>query len=317
MPDLIALDQKRLSSLEPEVFFEPLNSYLENQELTMELMLENTESPRWAIPLVSFMYLLYYNTDVLSKAGFDRPPKTREEFLACARTLSKGAYGMALSPDNPHSEGLGAWTWTGGLKFLNENQDGMNVQVLGDTLNFMQLLAKEGLLSSSNLEKNENELFDEFIAGRIGMMTASIAGAGYIREHAPELGFSFTAVPPPASYSGKPPFVLRNWGAGIVKQSDHKDEAWLFIAFLAEAETNARLAAAVSGIPANSNARGTIHSPGGHYEKALAMLEAGDAVNELAVPVQGQVLEKTLRETARAVIEGKTPEECIKELEGL
>jgi ABC-type glycerol-3-phosphate transport system substrate-binding protein len=316
LPDLVVLDQRHLASLGPENFFEDLGVRLEDQGLTSELMLDVSRGPRWTVPLISFMYTLYYNISVLREAGFDRPPKTREEFLAYARTLSGGGYDMALAPEFPCGEELGSWTWAGGLNFFGENQDALNTRALDDALNFIALLRKEGFLSSASLETTEAKKFDDFIAGTIGMMIAPVAGTGYIGEHAPELEYSITAVPPPAAYIGRPRFALNSWSAGIAKQSAHKDLAWLFISFLAGTKANAYLAGALSGIPANINARGTIHTSQGLYEKALAILEAGEAVSEPAAVPGGPALEKALREAAVSIIgEEKSPAECIKALE--
>ena len=55
------------------------------------------------VPLVSFMDVLFYNIDVLSNVGFDRPPKNRQEYLNYARvTQNAGFYSDELTPANIH-----------------------------------------------------------------------------------------------------------------------------------------------------------------------------------------------------------------------
>ena len=55
-----------------------------------------------AIPLVSFMDVLYYNIDALSAAGFDRPPRTLGQYQTYSRTVAdNGFYCDSLSePEN-------------------------------------------------------------------------------------------------------------------------------------------------------------------------------------------------------------------------
>jgi multiple sugar transport system substrate-binding protein len=297
-----------------EDLFAPLDSLLQDPELAAERA-DNGGSPRWAVPVVSFMYPLYYNIAVLREAGFDRPPKTREEFLAYARALPPGS---ALSHNNGGE--LAAWTWAAGLSFFDESQNALNLQALRDSLNFVQAMNPGDAVDAPVFQKSETETYDDFIAGRIVMMTASIAGTGYIQEHAPGLEYSLTTVPPPAAYIGKPRFALGNWSAALTRQSPRAEEAKLFIRFLTAAKTNASLAQALSGIPANVNARGTPEERravrGGQYDKALAILETGEAVGELALLPGGPALETALGQAAGEIIAGKkTPDECIQALE--
>ncbi|MDR0388608.1 MAG: extracellular solute-binding protein [Spirochaetaceae bacterium] len=311
IPDIVIANQKSLVSLSGD-HFESLDSLLQNPEFTEFALEDSGGAPRWIMPLVSFMYPLYYNIAVLREAGFDHPPKTREEFLAYAEALSS----VAVSG----GEELAAWTWAAGLDFFSEDQSALNVPALNDSLNFVQ--AMTGLLDMADFEKTESEKYDDFIAGRIAMMTASIAGTGYIKERAPDLEYSLTTVPPPAAYLGKPRFALGNWGAALTKQSSRGEEAKLFIGFLSGAQANAFLAAALSGIPVNASARGTPPERraqrGVQYDKALVILETGEAAGEFGLPPGGPVLENALREAAGAIINGtKTPDECIAALENL
>ncbi|MDR1429318.1 MAG: extracellular solute-binding protein [Spirochaetaceae bacterium] len=311
VPDIIIADEKSLAVLAGELL-EPLDSLLQNPLLAAELALEGGP-PRRIIPLVSFMYPLYYNIAALREAGFDRPPKTREEFFAYADRLPP--LSAAVSPAGGAEE-LAAWTWAAGFNFFEG--EALHNAALGDSLNFIQDMIGRGFLDPLFLEKTETEKYDEFIAGRIAMMSASIAGTGYIREHAPDLEYGITTVPPPSSYTGKPRFALGNWGASLPAQSPRKEEAKLFIAFLSGARANALLAHSLSGIPVNSSARAVSGGTprGDQYDKALAILEAGEAVNEFAFPPGGPALEEALREAAGEIMSGrKTPGAYITELE--
>jgi multiple sugar transport system substrate-binding protein len=64
--------------------------------------------------------LLFYNKDMFSKAGIDKPPATWDEFLTTAKALTSGSqYGFALNSDASY-----AWPWfiQNGVKWVDADQ---------------------------------------------------------------------------------------------------------------------------------------------------------------------------------------------------
>jgi len=92
-PDIVIYDDP--DSLDEAVALAILNSWIEDESEEITL----------AIPLVSFMDVLFYNIDALSAAGFDRPPRTRGEYITYSRTVQDhGLYSDDLStPENNKS----------------------------------------------------------------------------------------------------------------------------------------------------------------------------------------------------------------------
>ncbi|MDR1210696.1 MAG: hypothetical protein LBK40_00540, partial [Spirochaetaceae bacterium] len=82
------------------------------------------------------------------------------------------------------------------------------------------------------------------------------------------------------------------------------------------ARENALLALALSGLPVHSGS-GARAASGAQYDKILAILETGEAVNELALPPRGPLLEKAFREAAVQILAGKDPDECVAALTAL
>ena len=62
--------------------------YLEHSYDWENTLIDDT----FAVPLVSFMDVLFYNIDVLSDAGFVRPPRTRGEYQTYSRTTEGNGY---------------------------------------------------------------------------------------------------------------------------------------------------------------------------------------------------------------------------------
>ena len=77
------------------------------------------------IPVVNFVYPLFVNNDLLSKAGVKKPPSTRTEFLEAAKKISAlggNVKGWALPLDSAVPNGVQndvmSWLWASGGSML-------------------------------------------------------------------------------------------------------------------------------------------------------------------------------------------------------
>jgi multiple sugar transport system substrate-binding protein len=242
LPDVIGLDPLWLSDL------------LENGVLADLAPLpgaapgETAVSGGRAVPLVSFMNLFYYNIDTLRAAGFDRPPKTQADVLEYARTAG-GPQGALVLSNNVYQD-VFSWIWAAGATLTHDGLPDFSSRRVAETLAFLAQMNTEGLLFPFPLHISPDEKLDAFINGSAAMMIASSAAIRVIGERNPALNFGVTAIPVPASYTGKSVFGLETWYAGIGSTSEHREEAWAFLAFLAERRSH--LAAVSYAVPGNS-----------------------------------------------------------------
>jgi multiple sugar transport system substrate-binding protein len=262
------------------------------------------EYDTWAIPLVSFMSPLFYNTALLEQAGFDRPPKTRSEFFAYAQAVTdprSGRYGaaLALSPDSPQGlyRDVFSWILTSGVDLSRGGVDFTDSLVI-DTLDFLNQLYQAGLLSPSPFTKTEAEKYREFSSGRLGMMVGSLPEIHRISAANPRLAFSISTIPSGDRYIGRPIFALTTWYGGIHRKSLHKNEAWAFLSFLAE--RRAFLASKAHTIPPGNRDAAPEHPL---YDKVYDIYEAGVAVDEFIPWTEEPDL--ILREELLSMFEGK------------
>jgi multiple sugar transport system substrate-binding protein len=118
---------------------------------------------RWALPLNASIDLLFYNTDLLKEAGFDRPPGTRADYLRYARALrdkrgSAGVYGSALGLSPEDSRGVYrdilSWIWASGTLLVQDGKLKFSGRALNGTLDFFATLENERLLAPGSFEKN-------------------------------------------------------------------------------------------------------------------------------------------------------------------
>jgi multiple sugar transport system substrate-binding protein len=303
--DILALDQRWLYELIQQDMLEPLDSYVESAK-TMDNRMFIAELPSgspgsseavWALPVVSFMAPLFYNVEVLQAAGFDRPPKNQADFLHYARTItnsSTGRFGMALalSPEEPDSlyVDLYSWIWAAGGIMLQEGKPHFISPPIHATLGFLDTLYREGLLSPDLFLKTREQKLEEFVQGKIGMMVASVQDIHTLQQKMGDTGFGITTVPG-LDMSKKPVFGLTSWYAGISRHSEHQDQAWAFITFLAE--RSSRLAVASHAVPGNWT--GTRSLKGDLYAKAYDMYEGGAVMQEFIGIPRIHSLETILR----------------------
>jgi multiple sugar transport system substrate-binding protein len=313
-PDIVALDPQWLYELTEHNILEPLTPYREGGEFVLQGRLDMPEGEygQWAIPLISFMHPLFYNIEILKSAGFDRPPKTRTEFLAYAQAITDrtaGRYGTALSLGTGSHQDMYReifpWFWAAGIFPVSPGEANFTAPGVIETLDFLDRFRREGILSPGSFSKTEEQKREEFLAGKIAMMIGSVRDIDLLREHMGEDHFGISAIPAPDGHIGKPAFGLSSWYAGIARGSPRKDEAWRFLLFLSERTSS--LAAQARAVPGNGNGSYIEENP--FYAKAYDIYEAGDMIREFSGIPRAMELESLVREELYAMLEqGRSPE---------
>jgi multiple sugar transport system substrate-binding protein len=309
--DILALDLRWLSELTRQDRLMPLDAYREktgageNRAFVPGLdSYEAQGSPAvWALPVVSFMVPLFYHVELLQAAGFDRPPKTRADFLRYARAIThaqSGRYGiaLALNPQDPESLSVDVypWFWASGEGLLQEGKPNFTSPPVQETLDFLHTLYKEELLAPDMFEKTREQKLQDFAQGKIAMMLASVQDIHTLQQEMGDERFGITTVPS-LDTGKKPVFGLTSWYTGISRYTEYPDQAWAFISFLAE--QSSLVAAASHAVPGNWS--GTRSLKGALYAKAYDMYEGADGMQEFAGLPQLHDLETIVREELYAL----------------
>jgi multiple sugar transport system substrate-binding protein len=229
-------------------------------------------------PILGFFCPLFYNIEILKAAGFSRPPKTRNEFLSCVRKVTDpnaGVYGiaMALGPGNYRGiyRDIYSWRWAS------------SPEKTGETLEFLAALGRENLIYPGFLETGEEKKREAFVNGGAAFIIAPVQDTEIFRRLMGDEAFGFTSIPTPESHSGKPAFGAFGWGLGISRQSRYKEEAGVFVSFLAE--RGSFLAERLHAVPgAGSNPSPEVQSriqADPFYSKAWDLYIAGDFIRDL------------------------------------
>jgi multiple sugar transport system substrate-binding protein len=294
MGDLLGIDPRWLSELIKNDTLEPLGAYSQDNPVNPA----DPENLPWVVPLESFMTLLYYNTDILQEAGFDRPPRDQREFEAYARSTSdkgKGRFGYALSlsPEDSNSiyRDIYPWIWASGKTMIDDDELHFDTPPVIELLGYLNNLYKEGYIAPDIFAKTGKERIADFLSGRTAMMSGDIRNIRIIEKAG--VSFGITAIPAPASYVGKPILAAAAWYGGILKTSQYKDEAWEFLMFLAEKAP--AIAVAAGTLPPSIETQAPMDGDS-WYSKAYDINNAGEVREEL-IGFPGEIpLERILRE---------------------
>jgi len=315
-PDILIFDESDFSGLVADgalMSLEPYSGY-------------ETETPQLAIPLVSFMDLLFYNIDVLKAAGFDRPPKTRDEFLSYAKTVSSGgnaasaAAGAAagLSPKDRQavSRDIFSWIWSDGGDFWQaEDMPVINSRPLIADISFFGRLYREGALAPNSFEMTGDQRLEEFAQGKVAMMIASTRAIPYLREKMGDDAFGITTIPG-SGVAGKYNIGLSGFYAGIGVSCTHPDKALNFLAFLAE--QSPLLCAELKAVPGNvlNFIPGDYVKDDPFYSKARDIFESSEIIRGFSKMPAAEEFETAVREEIQIFFEsGRTARETAEAIQ--
>jgi multiple sugar transport system substrate-binding protein len=317
-PDIFIFDEGDFNALVAEGILARLNLYLNSEDSQpMAVSGHTDEEAVLAVPLVSFMDLLFYNINILTENGFERPPKTRDELLAFSRTLSGNeiaGIAISLNPEDRHSlaRDIFSWIWAAGGDFW-PGEDGpvLNTRPIINDFSFFGRLYSDKLLAPGIFELTEEKQLEEFAQGRVAMIVSSSRAIPYLREKMGDSAFGITSVPVPAS-AGKYNICLSGIYAGVSANSENQAAAWRFIEFLtAHSQLFCEMFKAVPGVVSDA-------IPGEYvridpfYLKAQDIFESSKIVRGFSGIPGGEEYEDIIREELKTFFEtGRSSQETV------
>ena len=201
----------------------------------------------YGLPLAMDTMVLYYNKDLLDKAGIPEPPKTWEDFLKASRAGTKFNIdgevvqsGVAMGTSNNINnsfEILSLLMMQSGIRMSSGNfatfasgLDKSAGNLVIEALRFYTDFARPTKEAYSWSEKMENA-FDAFTRGK----TLFYLGFGYegsrIRQASPQMNLEVTTVP--QLNPDAPVNVANYWIEAVVKNSRKQSAAWDLVRFMA------------------------------------------------------------------------------------
>jgi len=315
-PDIILKFANNPSASEPDVLFFNEGDYgafaAANSLMELNAFTEyDSGYKQMAIPLVSFTDMFFYNINILSAAGFDHPPKTRDEFLVYARAVSRGdsgAAGYALSLSEKDRRALArdvfSWIWASGGSLFAADEEGVLVfnKNAVKELSFLGALNKEGMLAPDIFETTGDERLEAFVQGKVAMIIASTGVIPYLREKMGDSAFGVTTIPVSGT-GGKYTIGISSFYAGISANTAYPESAWSFISFLAgKSNLLCEKLNAVPGMVSNI-VPGNYVRDDPFYSKAWEIFEASVIAESLSVKPEAPEYENNFLEELKIFFE--------------
>jgi multiple sugar transport system substrate-binding protein len=204
------------------------------------------EGTRCALPMLADVYGLYYNKDLLAKAGIDSPPQTVSQLMNDAKKLTErnpdgSLKVVGLDPFDGFYENVAAhWAPQWGVDWVDESGKSNLAAQPGwaDMLRWQKELID--WYGYDNLVRWQASAGDEFSAqnaferGKLAMNLDGEWRVAFVQAEHPELNFGTAPLPvddaqPDLYGSGYTSGSI----IGIPKTSGHKDEAWQLLKYLA------------------------------------------------------------------------------------
>jgi multiple sugar transport system substrate-binding protein len=205
----------------------------------------------YGVPWYVETRLIYYRTDLAEEAGFTEPPQTWDELKEFARAMQEDAgaeWGLYLQPG-----GTGSWqsvlpfAWSNGAEVSSGEEFTLDTPEMTEALEYYQSFFTEGLSTSAQLV--DGALEQGFVDGTVGAFISGPWHVGILADQGGEdFAESYTVARMPQQQSATS--FVGGSDLAVFTDSDNRDGAWKFIAWLSEPETQVRWYEIVNDLPA-------------------------------------------------------------------
>ncbi|MDX3106563.1 ABC transporter substrate-binding protein [Nonomuraea angiospora] len=315
LPDVVGLDGAWVSDFAKQGAIADLSELMtaakyDSSQLASQIQIKGKT---YMIPVVNFVYPLFVNNDLLSKAGIKKPPSTRTEFLEAAKkitALGGNVKGWALPLDTAVPNGVQndvmSWLWaSGGSMLTKDGKPNLTGQGVKSTVDYVKSLNDAGVIAPGALTMKEQDKVEKFSTGQVGMMIDSLAHITLIKKNDPKLDFTVVPIPAEDGYTGKRGIPYASWGIGVADSSEHKAEAFKLVQFLMNKQANAQLSTLANGFPGNKTAEPDFSTSDPLFKTAFDIYKAGYPANEFVGLPKSEDLMRSFDEQLQLALTGK------------
>ncbi|MFC8851077.1 ABC transporter substrate-binding protein [Micromonospora sp. NPDC057141] len=314
LPDVVGLDGAWVNDFAKQGAITDMSKLMADSnydasQLASQIQLDGKT---YMIPVVNFVYPLFVNKDLLTKAGVADVPATRTEFLDAAKKISAtgdNVKGWALPLDTAVPNGIQndvmSWLWASGGSMLADGKPNLTSPQVKSTVEYVKSLNDAGVIAPGSLTMKEQDKVEKFTNGQVGMMIDSLAHINLIKKNKPDLNFAVAALPAEDGFTGKRGIPYASWGIGISDSTKHKAEAFKFVSYLMSQETNAKLSTIANGFPGNKNAEPDFSNSDPLFKSAFDIYKQGYPANEFVGLPKAEDLMRSFDEQLQLVLTGK------------
>lgn len=214
----------------------------------------------YGVPWYVDTRVLFYRTDLLAAAGFDRPPQTWSEWVEVCRRLKATAAGRRdfhpiLLPTNEWPQPV-ILAMQKGAQFVTPDARASFDRPFLSGFEFYLDFFRNGYAPVASNAQIAN-LYQQFAEGEFAMFVTGPWNVGELRRRLPESMQARWSTAPMPTPDGEPyPGLSLAGGASLViaKASKNKAAAWRLIEFLSEPEQQVRFYEKSGDLPARKSA---------------------------------------------------------------
>jgi len=258
-----------------------------------------------SVPLSTEPYVLWSNTDLMTKAGV-KPADTLDDYVANAAAFSKiGAYGSA----NAFGAQMSAYFWLqavymfgGTLTKPGTCESALDSPAVDAATKFyFDLLPTTPAMAVNG---GDNEMASAFIQGDVGQVVTATGYYSIVADPTQsKVPNSFVMTVPPSGSSGRHTLMF-GWLIGITANSSAKDEAWQFLEFALGKDSMDKLISLGAPPPARTS---LLNSP--NAKQAIPYLDVLINSSEVGVhlpytPVMDEIITEVSAEISAAATDG-------------
>jgi multiple sugar transport system substrate-binding protein len=314
LPDVVGLDGAWVSDFAKQGAIADLSQLMteakyDPSELASQVQISGKT---YMIPVVNFVYPLFVNKDLLTKAGVAEVPTTRTQFLDAAKKISASGgdvKGWALPLDTAVPNGIQndvmSWLWASGGSMLQDGKPNLTSAPVKSTVEYVKSLNDAGVIAPGSLTMKEQDKVEKFTTGQVGMMIDSLAHINLIKKNNPKLNFTVAALPAEDGFTGKRGIPYASWGIGVSNSTEHKAEAFKLVQYLMSKATNAQLSTIANGFPGNKTAEPDFSKSDPLFKTAFDIYQQGYPANEFVGLPKSEDLMRSFDEQLQLVLTGK------------
>jgi multiple sugar transport system substrate-binding protein len=237
---------------------EPLDAYIkpEFKDRFIETFLSPSimDGKTYGLPIAASARAMYYNKDILAKAGVANPPATWTEVQDAARkikALGDDVFGFGLQGKEIETDVYYYYAmWSHGAEILDaDGTSGLDNPGAIEAAKLYKSMIDEGLTEPGVTSLNREDVQNLFKQGKIGMMITAPFLSNQIKDEAPKLQYGVTAIP--AGPTGARGTYGVTDSVIMFQNSKNKEEAWKLLDFLFTTEQRAKFTQGEGFLPVN------------------------------------------------------------------
>lgn len=153
----------------------------------------------YGLPVAASARAMYYNKDLLSKAGVTEPPANWDGVVDTAKkikALGTDAYGFALQGKEIETDAYWYYSlWTHGGKLIDNGKSGVASPAAIEALTLYKSMIDDKLTEPDPTGLNRQDIETLFKQGRMGMILTGPWLRGQIKTDAPKLNYGIAPIP--------------------------------------------------------------------------------------------------------------------------